>query len=52
MAIDKGVKSLAISILKEKGIDYEEWLNDEHKKIIFGNTEFLQSAIEGRKKNN
>ncbi|EOE7347229.1 hypothetical protein MJU95_016500 [Clostridioides difficile] len=51
MAIDKQIKSLAISILEKNNIDYDDWINEEHKKLIFSNATVLQEAIEESKKN-
>ncbi|HEK5054499.1 TPA: hypothetical protein SOL97_003290 [Clostridioides difficile] len=51
MAIDKQIKSLAISILEKNNIDYDDWINEEHKKLIFNNATVLQEAIEKSKKN-
>lgn len=47
--IDKDCKELAMLILKERGIDYEDFLNEKHREVIQENTALIKEAIEFRK---
>lgn len=38
-------RDLAITILKAKGIDHDEWLNSQYSKVIAENTTFLMECL-------
>ena len=49
MAISKEQKkrkAFAEKILRVKGVDYDEWLDTQHKKIIEGSEDILLDALE------
>ncbi|WP_317368224.1 hypothetical protein [uncultured Tyzzerella sp.] len=41
MAIDKNKKDLASEIMRLKGIDHDEWLNNSYQNFITDNAKFL-----------
>lgn len=43
------IKDTASKILAEKGISYEEWLDEAHKKLIFENLDIINEGLELRK---
>lgn len=47
--IDKDAKELVISILEVKSIEYEEWLNEQHQKLIVSNFEILKQGLSLKK---
>ncbi|CEK40071.1 hypothetical protein [Paraclostridium sordellii] len=47
MAIDKKLKKKVISMMEVLDIDYEDWLNEQHKKFKEGREdEYDEKAIE------
>ncbi|MBD7916301.1 hypothetical protein H9660_14230 [Clostridium sp. Sa3CUN1] len=44
--LDMDSKELAMLILKERGIDYEDFLNEKHREVIQKNALFIKEAIE------
>lgn len=47
--LDKETKELAIEILEARGKSYEEWLNEEHQKIITSNLPLLRNGLKNLK---
>lgn len=47
--IDKEAKELASSILEVKGIEYEDWLNEQHQNFIISNFEILKQGLSLKK---
>ncbi|MBQ8997265.1 MAG: hypothetical protein IJ086_01070 [Clostridium sp.] len=47
--LDKDIKEIAVSIIEVNGKTYEEWLNEEHKKVIFENSKLLKESLNLRK---
>ena len=43
--IDNQIKELAMSILKTKEIEYEEWLNEKFNELISENTKLLIDSL-------
>ncbi|HAT4340524.1 hypothetical protein ACSXBY_15980 (plasmid) [Clostridium perfringens] len=43
------IKDTASKILAEKGISYDEWLDEAHKKLIFENLDIINEGLELRK---
>ena len=49
MAISKEQKkrkAFAEKILRVKGVDYDEWLDERHKEIVNGNDDLLLEGLE------
>ena len=47
--LDKDIKEIATSIIEVNGQTYEEWLNEEHRKVIFENSKLLKESLNLRK---
>lgn len=50
MKIDSGAKELAKGILEAQGKSYEEWLNEQHGKVITENAKVLIASLNSSKK--
>lgn len=48
--IDPEAKELAIGILKSKNIEYEDWLNSQHSKVITENSKLLIECLKNNRK--
>lgn len=49
MAKETDIKKLAIAILKNKGIEHDEWLNEKYTQIIMENTQLLMQGLNIKK---
>ncbi|MDU6333757.1 MAG: hypothetical protein E6584_21590 [Enterobacter hormaechei] len=47
--LDKDIKEIAVSIIEVTGKTYEEWLNEQHTKVIFANSKLLKESLNLRK---
>lgn len=47
--VDKERQELAKTILEANGITYEDWLNEQHLKVITSNMKVLKEGLEARK---
>lgn len=47
--LDKDIKEIAVSIIEVTGKTYEEWLNEQHTKVIFANSKLLNESLNLRK---
>jgi len=43
--LDKDLKELAIGIIEANGKTYEEWLNEQHKNLIFSNVKIIKEGL-------
>lgn len=43
--LDKDAKELAVEILKAENIDYDQWLNEQHRNLIFKNTKLIREGL-------
>lgn len=43
--LDKEIKEIASAIIEANGKGYDEWLNEEHKKVIFNNSKLLKEVL-------
>ncbi|WP_394883704.1 hypothetical protein [Clostridium tertium] len=48
--LDKDIKEIAVSIIEITGKTYEEWLNEQHIKVIFANSKILKESLTLKKK--
>ena len=48
--IDSEAKELAIGILASKGVEYEDWLNNQHSKVITENSKLLIECLNNNRK--
>ena len=47
--VDKERQELAKTILEANGVTYEDWLNEQHLKVITSNMKVLKEGLEARK---
>lgn len=47
--LDKDIKEIAIAVIETSGKTYEEWLNEQHKKVVFSNSKLLKESLNLRK---
>lgn len=47
--IDKEVKEIAVEILEASGKSYEEWLNEQHRNVIFDNSKIIKEGLRLKK---
>ncbi len=47
--LDKEIKEIAVAVIEASGKSYEEWLNEEHKKVIFTNSKLLKESLNLKK---
>lgn len=47
--LDKDIKEIAIAIIEANGQTYEEWLNVQHRKVIFDNSRLIKESLSLRK---
>lgn len=43
--IDIKSKELVQALLQSQGIEYEDWINKQHRDFIFNNSEILVNAL-------
>lgn len=43
--IDKEIKEIAVSVIEASGKTYEEWLNEQHKNVIFTNSKLVKEGL-------
>lgn len=51
MATDKKAKAVVEALLKQKGLSYEEWLNQKHLEYIMKNADTMLSALKVKGEN-
>ena len=51
MAIDKNKKELASEIMRLKGIEHDNWLNNKYQSIIDDNTKLLIDSLKSSSSN-
>ena len=44
--LDQEAKLLAIDLLKKQGKDYNDWLNEQHQKIINSNYKLIRNLLD------
>lgn len=47
--LDKEIKDIAIGVIEAGGKTYEEWLNEQHTKVIFSNAKVIREGLKLRK---
>lgn len=47
--IDKDIKEIAIAVIEASGKSYEEWLNEQHKNVIFTNSKLVKEGLRLKK---
>jgi hypothetical protein len=48
--LDKDIKEIAVAVIEASGKTYEEWLNEQHKNVIFTNSKLLKDSLNLKKK--
>lgn len=43
--IDKDIKEMAVAVIEANGKSYEEWLNEQHKNLIFSNSVLIKESL-------
>lgn len=47
--LDKDTKEIAVAIIEANGKTYEEWLNEQHRNLIFENSKLIKESLLLRK---
>ncbi|WP_302570277.1 hypothetical protein [uncultured Clostridium sp.] len=47
--LDKDIKEIAVAVIEASGKTYEEWLNEQHKNVIFTNSKLLKDSLNLKK---
>ena len=47
--LDKEIKEIAVAVIEASGKSYEEWLNEQHKNVIFTNSKLLKESLNLKK---
>ena len=47
--LDKDIKEIAVAVIEASGKGYEEWLNEQHKNVIFTNSKLLKESLNLKK---
>ena len=47
--LDKDMKDIASAIIEANGKTYEEWLNEQHRNLIFDNSKLIKESLLLRK---
>lgn len=47
--LDKDIKEIAVAVIEASGKTYEEWLNEQHRNVIFTNSKLLKESLNLRK---
>ncbi len=47
--LDKDIKEIAVAVIEASGKTYEEWLNEQHKNVIFTNSKLLKESLNLKK---
>lgn len=47
--IDKEIKEIVVAVIEASGKTYEEWLNEQHRNVIFTNSKLLKECLNLRK---
>ena len=47
--LDKEIKEIAVAVIEASGKTYEEWLNEQHRNVIFTNSKLLKESLNLRK---
>jgi len=50
--LDKDLKEIAVAILEANGKAYEEWLNEEHRNLIFKSSKLIREGLALKKEMN
>ena len=46
--LDKDIKEIAVAVIEASGKGYEEWLNEQHKNVIFTNEKAKELGYKSR----
>lgn len=44
--LDQEAKLLAVDLLKKQGKDYNDWLNEQHQKVINSNYKLIRKLLD------
>ena len=47
--LDKDIKEISVAVIEASGKTYEEWLNEQHKNVIFTNSKLLKDSLNLKK---
>ena len=47
--LDKDIKEIAVAVIEASGKTYEEWLNEQHRNVIFTNPKLLKESLSLKK---